>query len=245
MDLMFSQFDCEDSRDFGQYYRGRYFGISKGGRVRPALLNTVLPGDSFRVFEWDSTTKKSSPLTYDKNALATVGLFGCPILGNIQIGHTFAYASISPIRESLKGIAPTRMSVIFPKHGTPKDSKVSVMEYLINKNIQLRLLWDSMPGHFGSMEEFELMDYVFNRTYYKGYEAVELLTSGEKIGAAIDHNLGLYIDIYKPNVRIMFRGKDVGFIQIDSRGRIDDIHVNRRESPIAPFIISKLDKAAA
>lgn len=217
MDLQFSGLDCESMRDFSQYYRHRYFGIEGGsGKIFPARYITAPTPDSLHVLYYTAGAGfKEERIAF--KALAKVGKFGLPVLGNVDAGPTSVYISAPPKRESIKGLSLQSLDIkLLPHKGFTKT-----MPDLWSAYCKQFPTWEQVfrGQRDGENPEYEFIYEIFNRKYRDFRSAVASLESGERLACAISHKTSLYLSGGSDKIQIAYRGVPVGALEINRDGK--------------------------
>ena len=220
MDVQFGGWDCEDMRDFVQYYRGRYFGYAEPGDavIRPAVYNQIAGGD-LTIYLWDPATELVRTELQSQISLIKWGKFGHPILGNVNYGPTYTYLSATPLRESSKGLRVDSLKFNWPNHGRIGDGSPDIIDLYSVKTPAFGSIYNGTAGH-RSVEQFKLMVEVYNRKYFTIPEAIKQLESGARIGCAVSHKLGLYTSAVGDKIQISYRGERVGELEKNAYGHL-------------------------
>ena len=207
--------DCEDGRDFAQYYKSRYFGWVTAAGLTSAFIQRANTVSSFNIGVYNPATLQVEQIQTDFASICMNGRFGMPLLGNLPVGPTFVYQTWVPRRESIKGLSFSSSKLKFPMHGGISKTVPDVVAKYLDKTPALK---GALLGTlFGSSEECKLAYGVYNKTYMLPQEAVRRLNSGELLGAALTPYVGLYVNDASHHIQILYRGLNVGELVPDGR----------------------------
>jgi hypothetical protein len=227
-----SQVDVENQRDFYQYYKGRYFGyMGPDGKVLPALISqSVSAPNGYVAFRYYDPTDKLWKEADQPAALKDMGdgrfRFGAPILGTVSFGPTYAYVEGNSLRESIKGIAVTRLKAEVP-NGT------FIFQKYAAKHPELLKMFGQYPY---SVEEAELVLGIFNKSYYTWNESIQLLEMGERLGCPVSKHVGLYLDSDSPDILVGFKNMP-GIARLTSTKYGEpSIEINERAKHLKPVL---------
>lgn len=237
MDSLLGSFDCEDMRDFAQYYRGRYFGLlTEGGTIAPATLDRqTRQADHVSLSVYDPAGSRILPVDLTRRQLEERGRFGLPILGNVPIGPTFAYVFTAPKRESAKGLSLPNCTFKFPEHGGLSDKLRNVMDLFWHPESRQQ---QALRGEvFGQAEDREIAYAIYNRSYPTGLEAVQQLEQGDRLGVPVSHRLGLYLAGGKESIQLRFGTSVIGDVVPVGRGYRTTL---KEESAYLQPLVSKI-----
>lgn len=196
--------DCENGKDFVQYYQQRYFALAYPAGITPAL---IAGGDhgTFVIHYLDpanKTAKKEEVITFKD--LKERGRFGHPLLGCTLWGPSYFYVQQHAYRESTKGLALNRLDVFMPRYG--KDP--TFMAYL-----------KTHPEHairfksgYGSVEELQIADAIYNKTLIPSFtEAIRELNQGTRLGCNINNKLGFHLaEGHAEEIQVFYKNLHIG-----------------------------------
>ena len=219
MDLQFGDFDCEDSRDFVQYYRNRYFGYPLNDRIAPATHVAFENKETIVINVFDASTGQVRTERVPWVKFRMLGKFGHPILGNVDIGPTMAYTYSAPRRESVKGINMTACRLMFPKQNGWDARGQDVLGLFSRKDslFSVAYLGAGDGTYYQTLEEFKILEALYNRSFWRVGTAFRALADGDRIGCSITHKLGLYTTGEFDKIQILYRGHRIGDVDSDRR----------------------------
>jgi len=193
--------DCESLRDFWQYYRHQYFGlINPGGTIDVGYL-ADMSGDGRVIYigKFDGKTA-IKPIALSWDNLKEQGLFGIPALGTIKFGPSYLYLSAHARRESIKGLALSRVDSTCPNY------QFVFGVYGKNKPQYQKGLGG---GHYSDVEELKTAYQIYNKHYFDWDVAVDQLMNGERLGCPISKHCGLFLDQDNPDIQLTYKQKKV------------------------------------
>lgn len=189
--------DCESFRDFGQYYRHRYFARRDGGVLTPCwAVDGTFRDNGCNIAHMDQPIESGGhePVTWER--LKRNYAFGSPILGTCVIGPTYCYLAARPVRESAKGLSANRITWDWV-HGDFLQRAYGRANPAFFQGIG--------GEHLGSKEEMRSIYNIYNKTYYGIPEALEELESGSRIGCPISPELGFYFSPDIPDILASYK----------------------------------------
>lgn len=203
--------DCENIRDFSQYYNRRYFAIKSD-----LLLGSNAPEDALYPAMYSGGTnnialifwmpnKGQGTLATTWDSLRVFGRFGHALLGTIPWKHSYAYLSQYAYRESVKGFGPNRVYSWVPGE---LNSKVVFAYKVKHPEAHLPFVYKTGP-----QIEMEAVYEIYNKRMYTWEEAIENLVCGRKLGCNISNKMGLFIQEGEPEIQVSYKDKVIGIVK--------------------------------
>jgi len=195
--------DVENTKDFNQYYKNRYFGFRPDKAVLPCILDrnsdrSPLPSSKIAVCYFEPEKPPSSAIIDFKDFSKGGYFFGAPSLGNVTFGPSYAHIQGLGYRESIKGIGLNRLKAIVPnqqfvlgKFGMGKDQKLIHMI--------------SGGRYFSHPDEAEFIYQIYNKTYFDWHEALQALERGDRLGCQVTKQVGLYLEEGQEYIQISYK----------------------------------------
>jgi len=213
--------DCDSLTDFAQYYhagRANHFFLARdiatpeSQQYYPAALSTAARGAVvLYLFLPDGNVVREYPETGLENWIKTGQVQG----GNFEVADSYMYMRRGAPRTAAKGLYFAEVDVWMPDAGGYAQ-------------LNLNKLWgqDSGAGAHSPIN----FTFARNNNYKVWYSAIlsaltpsefsyneqlSRLLSGEKIGAMIDRNIGLYFKEGEHNIQVSFGSRTVAEVQPD------------------------------
>ena len=197
--------DCESFQDFLTYYRNRYFAIQSKQFLMPAwLMGTTHRESDVQIQFFNPGENIVTPMATNWETLKKEGQFGHPMLGTFPHGPSYVYAEQSAVRESTKGVAPSRLVFWSPL----LVARGRTVKAFLNKNPQLER---GISGNrFGDIAEVSMVSELYNKRMYTFQEALDELGRGRIIGANVSNKIGLYLEEASEEIQVSYKNKHVG-----------------------------------
>lgn len=222
--------DCENIRDFLQYYpRGTYFGWPHSGVVAPALMSGEREKNSVQIHIYGIGGERLDSPLVPWASLVAGGVFGLPALGNTQIGATYVYIKKAAVRESYKGL---RLSGIYGVWPDAEQGARAAVNKLLGLPRASRDYAITFPMAVGKIDS-EVIYNIYNPKRNSFRQAVAALESGSAIGVPLSLDVGLYLRRGDTRIRVSFRDvMDVAYLGDDLSLRIEE----GRNAMLAPLL---------
>lgn len=203
MNRMKAGADCENARDMWQYYgRNGVFGLKKTatGPYYPAYIHDLVEGGQFAVRLARDSLDGVDVKIYDFKTISSMGVFGVPMLGNVEYADSFFYISKETRREAHKGIRLDALHYYSPDAqyggrynfnrslGLTRGNRDYNMTFPVVVQTDLKLLYNILNPHFFSF-----------------YDGIGVLDEGVKIGVCLTPDIGMYLKRGSKEIHLSFK----------------------------------------
>lgn len=214
---MMGGLDCENLRDFSQYYRGRYFGMRPeiprfNGELLPCAFYQVLDKNNVAIFTILGPNQDPVAQQVSFDAIRRSGVFGHPFVAAVPWEISYVYVTQSAFRESIKGIGLERLNYHIPDYGSKSVNAYFSKHPLPNRD-----------GIYATKEALTFVYHLLNRQQSGWREALHDLESGRKIGANISPTLGIHFIEGESDIFISHKTSQIGTVNSDT----GNIHLSR------------------